>query len=386
MAFTFTISNLVVARAADNIRRHSRTDHSHHEAIINGHEATGLEDYEPPLAAVRAAEQAEHESELQESHSVDPAIPLSVIPLTPPNPKPSKRVGVIAKELMHEIYMDDDPMSHPPGIKPDWSYGHTNFQTGVFNALLDMYVPKLRFYLEVGSFKAGSIVLAANELKRRGQHDVSLVCIDPFTGDVNMWAWNKKDPNIHQTWKDSDPAGGVWIGVDGHDYLKMRDALPTIYPTFRANVLDKGHDDMVLPIQASSIVGMRLIRRLKNEGRISELPQMIYLDSAHEEHETFLELQLAWDILQPGGILLGDDYVWSSVRNDVNKFAKMMGLPAEDPKPWEEKGLRQLNPPGFEEAPPHPAVIVMNGHQWYLRKPPNSPDGWNVQLCFNNGA
>ncbi|XRB17684.1 hypothetical protein RI054_16g75290 [Pseudoscourfieldia marina] len=95
---------------------------------------------------------------------------------------------------------------------------------------------------------------------------------------------------------------------------------------------------MVLPIQASSIVGMRLIRRLKNEGRISELPQMIYLDSAHEEHETFLELQLAWDILQPGGILLGDDYVWSSVRNDVNKFAKMMGLPAEDPKPWEEKG------------------------------------------------
>ena len=136
MAFTFTISNLVVARAADNIRRHSRTDHSHHEAIINGHEATGLEDYEPPLAAVRAAEQAEHESELQESHSVDP-----VIPLTPPNPKPSKRVGVIAKELMHEIYMDDDPMSHPPGIKPDWSYGHTNFQTGVFNALLDMYVP-----------------------------------------------------------------------------------------------------------------------------------------------------------------------------------------------------------------------------------------------------
>ncbi|XRB18307.1 BTRC protein [Pseudoscourfieldia marina] len=172
MAFTFTISNLVVARAADNIRRHSRTDHLHHEAIINGHEATGLEDYEPPLAAVRAAEQAEHEFELQESHSSDP-----VIPLTPPNPKPSKRVGVIAKELMHEIYMDDDPMSHPPGIKPDWSYGHTNFQTGVFNALLDMYVPKLRFYLEVGSFKAGSIVLAANELKRRGQHDVSRVAM-----------------------------------------------------------------------------------------------------------------------------------------------------------------------------------------------------------------
>jgi hypothetical protein len=34
---------------------------------------------------------------------------------------------------------------------------------------------------------------------------------------------------------------------------------------------------------------------------------LIYLDSAHEQGETLIELALYWNILQPGGVLFGDD-------------------------------------------------------------------------------
>ena len=47
---------------------------------------------------------------------------------------------------------------------------------------------------------------------------------------------------------------------------------------------------------------------------------MIYLDSAHEQGETLIELALYWNILQPGGILFGDDWSWMTVRCDVKKF------------------------------------------------------------------
>ena len=54
------------------------------------------------------------------------------------------------------------------------------------------------------------------------------------------------------------------------------------------------------------------------------LVDLIYLDSAHEAGETRLELNRAWAILAPGGILYGDDFdkYWPGVHGDVSSFAK----------------------------------------------------------------
>jgi hypothetical protein len=46
------------------------------------------------------------------------------------------------------------------------------------------------------------------------------------------------------------------------------------------------------------------------------------LDSAHEPDETLLELRLCWGLLEDGGILLGDDWGWDAVRNDVLRFSR----------------------------------------------------------------
>jgi hypothetical protein len=48
--------------------------------------------------------------------------------------------------------------------------------------------------------------------------------------------------------------------------------------------------------------------------------QIIYLDSAHLQGETYVELELYWLFIQDGGIIIGDDWSWKSVRCDVIQF------------------------------------------------------------------
>ena len=82
--------------------------------------------------------------------------------------------------------------------QPDWTYPHTNFRTDFFEYIWTKYVKpnhgKLTFYVEVGSFKAGSITRLAELLKTKYAvwQSTSIVCVDPFSGDVNMWAWNNQ--------------------------------------------------------------------------------------------------------------------------------------------------------------------------------------------------
>lgn len=140
----------------------------------------------------------------------------------------------------------------------------------------------LTFYLEAGSFKGGSIIRAVHTVLNsphaegdRGK-DISFVAMDPWIGDVNMWAWNLK------------------AFKHGHDFLAQREdtGQPGIYEVFRANVIaDATAGPRVLPIQTTALIGMKTLVRLLREKRITTLPQAIYLDSAHEKDETYIEVK-----------------------------------------------------------------------------------------------
>lgn len=120
-----------------------------------------------------------------------------------------------------------------------------------------------------------------------------------------MWAWEQPKKRANE-WQ----------------FLRLERGRPTIYDRFLANVAAAGHSDIILPIAATSIVGIKLLRRLADEKRITSFPTVIYLDSAHEADETFLELQHCWSLLKPGGVLMGDDWVWAAVRNDILRFVQ----------------------------------------------------------------
>ena len=113
----------------------------------------------------------------------------------------------------------------------------------------------------------------------------------------------------------------MWLNKVVWQHLSVtNDGRPTVYYQFLRNMIGRNLTRTVLPVSMTSIIGARFLRTMLLR------PQIIYLDSAHEQGETLIELALYWNVLREGGILFGDDWGWSSVRCDVKKFSYMKNI------------------------------------------------------------
>ncbi len=244
----------------------------------------------------------------------------------------------IVGQLCTELYGGDSPFAHASEQYVDAGYPNANLRPELIESILDAVRP--RFWLELGSMLGGSAIRTAAIIKAQ-MAPTEIVCIDPFTGDANMWA-------VEQPKKQA----GEW------QFLRLECGRATIYDRFLANVTAAGHEDIILPIAATSNVGIRLLRRLANEQRLAALPDVIYLDSAHEPEEMFVELRNCWDLLQPGGVLVGYDWDQDAVRNDVLRFVETVRL-----SPQARQRLTERHPRFVQ----HGGVLLDRG-QWVLIK------------------
>ncbi|MCC7024497.1 MAG: class I SAM-dependent methyltransferase, partial [Thermomicrobiales bacterium] len=213
-----------------------------------------------------------------------------------------ERSASVFQQLLDELWAGENPFLFADPRQVDGGYPNSNIQPDLIDAILREAVP--RFWLEIGTMLGGSAIMTAERVKALGL-ETTICCVDPFTGDANMWSWER-----------ARREAGEWR------YLKLEAGRPTIYERFLANVRAAGHEEIIVPIVCTSLVGIRLLEFLLAEGRLHQRPEVIYLDSAHEPGETLLELQRAWELLAPGGILFGDDWLWPSVRHDVQAFAQ----------------------------------------------------------------
>lgn len=248
----------------------------------------------------------------------------------------------VFEQLLDELWGGENPFLFADPRQVDDGYPNCNIQPDLIDAILRATSP--RFWLEIGTMLGGSAIMAAERVKSLGL-PTTICCIDPFTGDANMWSWEK-----------ARRESGEWR------YLKLEAGRPTIYERFLANVRAAGHEDVIVPIVCTSLVGVRLVEILLAEGRLQERPGVIYLDSAHEPGETLLELQRAWALLAPGGVLFGDDWLWPSVRHDVQAFAQGTVLDVERSIAF----ARQVAASEID------AGVFLSQGQWVLFKPPES--------------
>lgn len=191
---------------------------------------------------------------------------------------------------------------NPYNKVPHMTYPHSSVWLEgdkILNRLLEELKPDVpRFIVEAGSMHGGSAIRMSMELDKHGYKDVPYLCIDPWTGDLNMW--------LNRI---------VW------DHLDVRDGRATTFDQFMLNtkqaIVDKKiTSHHIMPFPVSSVIGARWLQATAFQ------PNIIYLDSAHEVDETYYELCLYWHLLEPGGILMGDDYGWAAVRIDVDRFIK----------------------------------------------------------------
>lgn len=204
-----------------------------------------------------------------------------------------KRIKPTYTDISKTLFHCDNIYSNykiPENLQPCMRYPpHIGSKTILKMKELLGHDPK--FGVEVGSFIGSSAIILGNMMQK---NDGLLLCVDTWCGDINMW-----------------------LMTLFHETMNKTDGNPKIYDLFMTNMIQNKLTNTVIPLRVSSIVGARMLKVLNYE------IDFVYIDSAHEAGETFMELMLYHDILKCGGVIFGDDYHgFPAVKYDVDLFCK----------------------------------------------------------------
>ena len=150
--------------------------------------------------------------------------------------------------------------------------------------------------VEVGSFIGTSAVRTWGHLV---ENTGIVLCVDTWQGDVNMR-----------------------LGSQFQKFMSLKHGHPTLYNVFLQRVFAHNLTERIFPLAMPSLTAARLLAAAQ------WIIDVIYVDSAHEQGETLIELHMYFNLLRPGGILLGDDWkVFPAVKHDVTLFAECVNRP-----------------------------------------------------------
>ncbi|XP_021889661.1 uncharacterized protein LOC110808470 [Carica papaya] len=170
---------------------------------------------------------------------------------------------------------------------------------GSYNAVFKDLIQRVkpRTIIEVGTF-LGASALHMAELTRELGLQTQILCVDDFRG------W----PSFRDKVKD----------------IRMVNGDVLLLYQFMQNVIHLNSTGYVLPVPFSS--GSAL-EALCEWGVLGDL---IEIDAGHDFQSAWADINRAYRMLRPGGVIFGDDYFTSvdnrGVRRAVNLFAQINGL------------------------------------------------------------
>jgi len=167
-----------------------------------------------------------------------------------------------------------------------------NSNNSIFPKLLVDTKPKT--IIEIGTWKGGSAIHMGNLLKLAGS-SAQIYCIDTWLGAAEFWTGD--------------------LARTPERNLLLKNGYPQIYYQFLSNVVHNGLQDYITPIPVPSSIGAKI---LKAQGVKADL---IYIDGSHEYDDVYADLNTYSELLNPGGVMFGDDYYsFADVGRAVNDF------------------------------------------------------------------
>ena len=202
-----------------------------------------------------------------------------------------------AAGIVDKLFGTDVLAGYEPAFAEDlqgWNSDHP-----IFRKLISSH--KIQVIFDVGVWKGGSTIALANLLREFGV-DGAVVAIDTFLGSTEHWNRHRPDRI--------------------YDSLLVLHGYPHLYWQFLSNVKHRNCDAYVVPLaqtteNAARILGVHGIKA-----------DLIHLDAAHEYEPVLRDALGFWDLLNPGGFLVGDDYhpSWPGVVRGATEFAKSVGV------------------------------------------------------------
>ena len=113
----------------------------------------------------------------------------------------------------------------------------------------------------------------------------------------------------------------------------MTNGRPNLYNTFLNNVIANNCEKYITPFPLTSEAAYFVLKKLLVKA------SMIYIDAGHEYESVTKDIEMYWQLLNDGGVMILDDYIgWSGVTKAVNEFALKNNL-----QPFGEDGKVVLN-------------------------------------------
>ena len=154
--------------------------------------------------------------------------------------------------------------------------------------------------IDVGVWKGASTIYLANLLKQNTIPG-AVIAVDTFLGSVE-----------HADQR------SVFYGL-----MPRRFGMPLLYEQFMSNVVRCGAQDRIVPLASTSSSAGILLHR------IGIRAGLIHIDASHEYEDVLRDARIYWDILLPGGFIVGDDYNqdWPGVIKAADQFAAEKAVP-----------------------------------------------------------
>jgi cephalosporin hydroxylase len=168
----------------------------------------------------------------------------------------------------------------------------------IFERVISKLRPKL--IIEVGTWKGYSALMMANIIRQFGL-DTQILCVDTFLGSPEHFL----DPQLNKL-------------------MKFKNGFPQLYQQFLANVIHAGCQEIIVPIAQTAEGASRVLKHFKL------VADFIYIDGDHSYQAVLGDLTNYWDLLRPGGILVGDDFDekggWPGVVKAAREFTTKNNL------------------------------------------------------------
>lgn len=162
----------------------------------------------------------------------------------------------------------------------------------IFEKLINEVKPK--HIMEIGTWKGQSAINMAHIIQKLNS-DCKITCVDTWLGALEFW----------DDLKDTAERN-----------LMLKNGYPQIYYQFLSNVIHEGVQNIIFPFPTTSSIASKYFAKKKITA------QLIYIDGSHDYKDVSDDCINYWNLLDPHGILFGDDWKWDSVRQSVTEFAE----------------------------------------------------------------
>lgn len=162
----------------------------------------------------------------------------------------------------------------------------------IFSQVIQNKSPKT--VCDVGVWKGQSTINMAQCLLNNNIQG-QVFAVDTFLGNPQMWYRE---------------------GKDHRQSLKLIHGFPSFYYTFLANLFHTKVENIVVPVVATTNTAYLMFSHSNIKF------DLIHIDAAHEYQDVKNDIQNYWNLLNPGGTMICDDYSlkWPGVAKAVDEF------------------------------------------------------------------